>query len=251
MKRKCIVIATPTFGSVSMHWAIAYRGLRKPVNSVSHEFVKIGLEIGLARNLMVVEALRDIPDASHIFFLDDDVVPNPFCILELLSVKKPVVGGVYYIKSPFGGPLIFDDYYQQTIDYIPGIGLKKVHAAGGGLLLVEIDVFRKMQETLDLGTDSLGSPQWFKTTGDLPDEPVTNEDCYFFNRLSEAGIECWVDMGSYTFAWHFDTNGQYAYPKKQWDEYLKEGTATWEVSDNNSKKLENLPRNVKLITSLE
>lgn len=231
--RKCIVIGIPSFGTVSTYWAQAYRSLRIPMNSVSHEIFKLGLEVGQARNLIVSETLRDFSEASHIFFLDDDVIPHACCLLQLLEAKKPIVGGVYYVKELFGSPLIFGPPCEGMIDYIPGTGLQQVYAVGGGFVLIETDIFRMMQENLDLGTDDLGNPKWFQTL----DESKMNEDYYFFNRAAELNIECWIDMSSYTFAWHFDIHKQKGYPQKQWEEYIQKGTASWKISDEQAQLL--------------
>lgn len=237
MPRKCVVIGLPTFGINSFYWTISYGGLQGPMNAITPRIIKWGLEIGIARNSIVADTLSQYPDASHIFFWDDDVVAHPCCLLQLLKSGKPITAGVYYLKNPVSQALIFDRPGCGTIPYVPGSGLKKVYGAAGGLTLIETQVFRDMQERLDLGTDARGNPQWFRTLGDEPGDPVVNEDSYFYTKANEAGIEVWVDMSPYAFGWHLDIKEQIGYPAEQWREFMSKGTATWELSDLQAKEL--------------
>ena len=231
MARKCIVIGLPTFGLVSMRWAIAYAMLRMPMNAITPRIIKWGLEVSLARNEIVADTLRDDPDASHIFFLDDDVLVHPCCLVQLLQAGKDIVSGVYYHKDEVAEPLIFGPPGAGTVAYDPRRGLvgpPEVFTVPAGVLLVRTQVFREMAERLDLGLDARGNPRWFHTSGNQSDEEPMTEDAYFCSMAHAAGIERWVDMDYHAFAWHLNINKQRGYPSKQWQEYVSTGSMTWD-----------------------
>ena len=51
-----------------------------------------------ARNNLVAKAMND-PNMTHIIFIDNDITWDPFDILKLLIADKPIVGGIYPLKS--------------------------------------------------------------------------------------------------------------------------------------------------------
>jgi hypothetical protein len=232
MPRKCIVLGLPTFGMVSTRWAVAFRCLQAPMNAYFPHLVRWGMAIDEARNSIVAQALAENDDASHLFFLDDDILPHPCCLLQLLKSKKPITCGVYYLKTEFPIPLLFDAPGNGLIDFIPGAGLRRIYSAAAGLSCTEMQVFRDMQEKLDLGTDAMGNPRWFRTMGDEPNESHCSEDAYFFMNANKLGIEVWADMSPYAFGWHWNCLEETAYPKAQWEQFVRTGSATWETPGN-------------------
>jgi len=87
--------------------------------------------VGMARELGVENALD--AGATHIFFLDDDVIPtqdSPNPIVTMLSVFSPIVCGIYYEKNLRGlnihkfletpQPLLDKDGKIQKVKYIDG-----------------------------------------------------------------------------------------------------------------------------------
>jgi len=51
-----------------------------------------------ARNNLVAKAMND-PNMTHIIFIDNDITWVPFDILKLLIADKPIVGGIYPLKT--------------------------------------------------------------------------------------------------------------------------------------------------------
>jgi len=230
--RKSIVIATPSFGKVSIRWAQNFRALATPMNSLCPCISEVGFPVDVARNRIVKISLGLECKPSHIFWLDDDVLCHPYSMLQLIAAKKDVIGGVYFTKDDHAEPLIFDEQYSSPSPYIPNSGIRKTWACGGGLTLVKTEVYRKMLDTLDLGKDDMGNPRWYYTSGDKPDESYRcNEDMWFADKANESGHEVWIDTSMMAFGWHYDIGAEKGYPTAQWAQYLATGKADWEVPD--------------------
>lgn len=230
-----ILIGTPSFGVVSIRWSAAYRHISAPMNVGCFSSIKIGLEVGLARNLIVAEALEMDPAPSHIFFLDDDVIPitnNP--IRQLIKHDEPIVSGVYFTKSEFSEPVALLGPSEGTLKYVPGTGLHEVCVPSMGICLIQTDVFRRIAENCDIGTDKLGNPRWYYTAGDEPGEIDHTEDAWFCANARKAGYKCLVDTSPHAFAWHWDEKSKVAFPIPQWEEFQKSNTLSWEVPDGNT-----------------
>lgn len=230
-RRKSIVIGIPSFGTVSLRWAMAYGQIVTPMNSICPRVAEVGYPVDVARNRIVSRALEMDSDPTHILFIDDDVIVSGHCLLQLLKADKDIVAGVYYTKSVYAEPLMFAPPGEGTLDYVPGSGLHRVWGHGMGLTLIRTEVFRRLRDEIDLGVDSQGNPRWYHTSGDEPDDEQCTEDLWFCRNAQAIGYERWVDTSPHAFGWHFDAKHNQGYPISQWDEYLKTGAATFEVPD--------------------
>ena len=230
-RRRSIAYGLPSFGQVSIRWTLAFSCLQRPMNSVCPYICNLGFEVGIARNNIVSTALSLDPRPERIFFLDDDVIVHPYCLVQLLKADKDIIGGVYYTKEEFAEPLMFGPAGTGTIPYHPGGGVKRIETIGGGMSLVRLDVYEQMAKTLDLGTDVRGNPRWYYTSGDQPGEQQINEDAWFCERAREAGYKVYADQHPYAFGWHHNRITDQGYPIAQWNEYQKHGRAMWSTSD--------------------
>jgi hypothetical protein len=229
--RKHIIIGIPTLGVVSTRWALAYAALATPMNTVVARIIKEGLPVDQARNDIVAKTLALDGQPTHLMWLDDDVIPHPHCLLQLLRAGRDIVSGVYFTKSEESEPLIFATPGHGTLEYVPGSGLHRVWGHGSGLTLVRTDVYRRMQP-MDLGTDLRGNPRWYYTSGDQPGEGLRcTEDLWFCMKAAEAGYSCWVDMHPFALGWHYCYRRKTGYPEKQWRQFLETGEASFDVSD--------------------
>ncbi len=61
-------------------------------------FCKSDSLISRARNNLVAKAMND-PEMTHMFFIDNDITWDAFDIIKLLVADKPIVGGIYPLKS--------------------------------------------------------------------------------------------------------------------------------------------------------
>jgi hypothetical protein len=166
--------------------------------------------ISRARNTLTAKFL-DMPEATHLFFVDADIGWEPWHLLVLLNHDKDVAAGLYPMKSM---PI------KWVINGFAGAeegpdGLQEVSKAGTGFLLMKKHVFEKMnvhpavkQYKNDIGLD----PRYDKYLKTYFDTAVRqnryySEDWTFCENWRDMGGKIWVDKrvllrhsGSYVFA---------------------------------------------------
>jgi len=137
------------------------------------------------RNNLVDKALEI--GATHLLMCDVDQVYHPDTITRLLSHRLPVVGALVHRRYP-----PFDSLMLKTveiderrngyvsIDEWKDGELVEVDATGGGCLMFNMEVFRKIPRP------------WFKTSLN-PDGSVVGEDIGFCQELKKAGYRIFVD----------------------------------------------------------
>lgn len=238
-RQKLVAWGVPTLGRVSMRWVSAHYMLAMPTNTTPVHIYCEGKEVGEARNEIIARALgmeNAEREVTHVFFLDDDVLPHPYAFKKLFAAERDIISGLYFLKSPVPTPLVFREEGAGTYTWTPG-ELVECEAHGMGLTLIRTEVFKRLRDETDLGIDSHGYPAWFKTLRDhqilTPDgQPgVVNEteDVYFLKRARALGYQPCVDTSAEAFGWHWDQSTQKAYPLKQWAEYQRTGTFTWDT----------------------
>lgn len=142
-------------------------------------------EISYGRNCQVHQALTQ--EATHILFVDSDMVFPPESLHRLLSHRVPIVGCTYsQRREPRGFTHVSTQDNWDVGPLIPKSNLFEVKSMGMGLCLVETSVFKALPRP------------WFKTeyTGALlPDgsDHHLSEDVYFFTKAREAGWSVWCD----------------------------------------------------------
>ncbi|GAI56437.1 unnamed protein product, partial [marine sediment metagenome] len=156
----------------------------------------------------VVETFLSKPRATHLLFLDSDIICSSSACSKLLSHNKEIISGLYFQRGQHQFPTIYHytgnhkvdgkirptfasltdpvyDYLgkkcfpQSSITYatIEGTdGLIKIGGCGAGFLLVKREVFEKM------------SFRWFSF------EAGSGEDLYFCDKARKHGFEIWADM---------------------------------------------------------
>ena len=179
-----LFIAMPCYGgNMSMLTAKSLVSLSALLTEkkIDFEFFCIGNEalISRARNYCVDTFLQT--NATHLMFIDSDIVFRPADVLRLAEHKKSIVGALYPRKTLNGG-LVGDD------DYI-----------GTGFVLIERQVFETLR-TPDLlytpdhiGTDyATHKIAAYFDTG-IVGERYLSEDYLFCHRARKAGIELYLD----------------------------------------------------------
>ncbi len=241
-KVKMVAFCIPTLGRVSTRWVEAHYRLGVPTNTPAiHVWVE-GKEVGDARNECVARALQfedEEREISHIFFLDDDVLPHPEALKKLHAANRDIVSGMYFLKTQTPTPMIvMDEGDGVAREFVPG-ELVECSAHGMGLTLVRSEVFKRLRDETDLGEDMHGYPKWFHTTRDsfIVDQHGRNkivnetEDVYFLRRARALGYRPCVDTSAEAFGWHWAQNQQRAYPLKQWFEFQQHRTITWPLEN--------------------
>ena len=165
--------------------------------------------ISRARNTLTAKFL-DMPDATHLFFVDADIGWEPWHLLVLLNRDKDVIGGLYPMKTmPIKWVVNGFEGAEEGPD-----GLQEVSKAGTGFLLMKKNVFEKLkshpavkQYKNDIGLDPKYD-QHLKTYFDtaVRQNRYYSEDWTFCENYRDIGGKIWVDKrvllrhsGSYVF----------------------------------------------------
>jgi len=178
-----IFLGLPMYGAVHGDAAISLMALA--ARSAAMNLLR-GVEgnffgaLGEARNQLVKSALRS--GASHILFLDADMVVPSDTPRLLLKHDLPVVSGLYFERvapfKPIVGKLE-DPRCGNFLDYPPGVS--EVGLVGCGCLLVNLDVFRKIAEHLK-------AEEWFTFFSKR-----AGEDISFCKLCRDLGIRMYLD----------------------------------------------------------
>lgn len=150
-------------------------GPRRSIRSARDEAIKVAL------------GLR----ATHLFFIDDDII-LPDHILNILRLQdKPVVGGL--IHRDDGAPIVFQKPAGSLKDYLtvdsgemvwedhPEKGVFECAAVGAGCMLIQTEVLHNLVET----------DRWAFNY----DETERSMDVRFCRKARAAGFSvwCWPD----------------------------------------------------------
>lgn len=143
---------------------------------------------GMARERCVDNALKW--GADFILFYDSDMIFGTDLFLRLFMAKKPVVAALAFTGRQPITPVIYNfrdfkfthevSFVSEPIHDYPRDTLFQVDAVGGGVFLVNADVFRSMPKP------------WFATQSAL------GEDIYFCARCKMQDIPVWVHTGAKT-----------------------------------------------------
>ena len=165
--------------------------------------------ISRARNTLTAKFL-DMPEATHLFFVDADIGWEPWHLLVLLNRDVDVIGGLYPMKTM---PIKWVVNGFEGAETGPD-GLQEVSKAGTGFLLMKKHVFEKMkshpavkQYKNDIGLDPKFD-QHLKTYFDtaVRQNRYYSEDWTFCENWRDLGGKIWMDTrvllrhsGSYVF----------------------------------------------------
>lgn len=140
--------------------------------------------------------------ATHLMFLDDDMIFDPRVLAILLGRRQAFVGCNYPRR---GWPITFTAVKRGGNGFIitdkDATGMEEAEYIGFGVSLIEMHVFDKVQ------------PPWF-----LPEyvphlEAYTTEDNPFCRKVREAGFPVYVDHDASKLIQH---RGQHQF---SWDQY--------------------------------
>lgn len=150
-----------------------------------------------ARNTLTADFLAS--DATHLLFIDTDLVFSTEHVARLLDHELPVVGGFYPKKQ--------DGSLQWVCNALPegpkadARGLQPLKYIGTGFMLIERDVFRRQREhwpELAYKADGSGREEfdyWSVGVREFPDgtRRYLSEDWFFCQRCLDLGIPIYGD----------------------------------------------------------
>src|SRR3989338_74993 len=164
-----VVIAIPLYTSL-IYWqtVAAILALERPFQTDLMVFQ--GGLVDRARNRLVEQMLDHPMKPTHLFFLDNDVVPAPDTLLRLLKANQPIVSGVYRRRVPPHEPMVFLNKRGifQPISLKSKNKLVTADYVGGGCLLIERKVLEKLK------------PPWFVI--EWRGKNQLSEDFYFCEK---------------------------------------------------------------------
>jgi glycosyltransferase involved in cell wall biosynthesis len=138
------------------------------------------------RNEIVKKALLE--GCTKLIMMDVDQVYHPQTIMRLLSHNLPVVGALVHRRYPPFDSLMLkvvevDDHFNgyESIDEWNEGELVEVDATGGGCLMFDMDIFKKLPYP------------WFRDDKQAPGLPNIGEDIGFCQDLKAAGYRIFVD----------------------------------------------------------
>lgn len=183
-KQELIVAAIPHVGLVTFEWAVNFKTLQSPVpmSMLSNR----GLPIDRARCDLVAQARA--MNASHIFFLDSDVILPSDGLIRLYNWHLPIVCGIYgskheapgvWIEQSKSGDCRYAPVSPEALTANPLFTHPDI-VVGAGCCLVDMAVFNRLSD-----------PYFLWTQGREPGG--ISEDFYFFEKVRNAGIPIHVD----------------------------------------------------------
>ena len=196
MPKVKVFIAVPigdTCG-LSPAWSLKLTELLKYVPGEYEVQVMKGFPIDVVRNAAVKMARER--GATHIFFLDSDVVPDKNdTILQLYRWRLPLVCGIYRLKRIDSSQVFpFSVYKWDSVknafrylipaDIQPGSRLIPIEGGGLGLCLIDMRVFNVIDEPYF----KWELYPWNPPPGGL------SEDLYFFKKVIDHGIQPYADL---------------------------------------------------------
>jgi len=126
-----------TFHSV-LQWCFfaSYYNINWTIDTLVNESL-----IPRGRNLLISRFLAQVPDATHIFFLDSDIEWEPWQLATLLTADVDIIGGLYN-KKEFVSLFTMTPLHEGEVKD----NLMEVKSVGAGFLLIKKHVFEKLNQ---------------------------------------------------------------------------------------------------------
>lgn len=197
-----VVFATPSaldHMSMNAHYAALETERLLTVAGIGHTDIGIGGDPYLwkVRSKLATKFLKEYPDATDLFFRDDDVGYPATKVLEFLHRPEDIVLGVYPKKNDdldFPCELEGDPVTRLPIQHD---GLVKIVSAGAGFLRIKRGVLERMAETAPTFREierGVTSEYWgLFAEGIGGDGWAWGEDKSFFNSCRNLGYDIWCD----------------------------------------------------------
>ena len=148
--------------------------------------IQVGGYVAVNRNKIVEEAIKQ--KATHVMFIDADMIFPDTGVMTLLGRDKDVVGANYNIRldpssKAFSGPTVkalVDGKPVSMVSKDFPKELFKCYAVATGFMMINTRIFKKL------------TYPWFEEYQDK-DGTHHTEDVDFCRKVNEAGFDVWCD----------------------------------------------------------
>ena len=181
-----VAICIPTMITVDARWALSLPKMLGTAPPNSTFFAEWRYGVAETRESLYHTAMKSIPDLTHIFFYDSDVIPmTDFPIQTLLQDNKQIVSGVYW-NSLYTGVAAWKDEKPLDLGAPRNDPLIECDKTGMGCCLISIDVFKTLIENNE-------ERPFFKYIIDTKTDTLMSEDFKFYQTVAKYGIKPWLD----------------------------------------------------------
>jgi hypothetical protein len=190
-----ILIGTTCYRTILVRTAQTIIDTLKKYPNTEHAFQN---GVFVHENMNNLVKLAQEKNASHIFFVEHDMVFEPDTLERLLEQDKDIISANYNFRCLPLQPMIYQkgvdgELYRMTYAIWPKETFK-CYGVPTGCALIKMNVF-----------DKIKPPYFFfehKEDGGI----AMSQDIYFCKKANEAGLEVWCDpkvlvghIGDYTF----------------------------------------------------
>lgn len=205
-----VAICIPTAGTVSAWFAHSLAGLVGFGNSLAarQDAESIAFTV-LMQETSVIHANRELLvkqaqewKATHLLFLDDDMVFDARVLATLLGRRQSFVGCNYPKRGlPITFTAVAPDGKKHIITRSESTGMEEAAYIGFGVSLIDMQVFEKVPKP------------WFLPAYNAELDMYTTEDNPFCEKVRACGFKVYVDHDASKMVGH---RGHHTY---QWDHW--------------------------------
>ena len=182
-----VLVAVPAYDSICVETCASllslYRNSKTPIQIRFAPYTYIHV----ARSALLYQAVEI--DATHIMFIDADMVFPTDGVDRLVEQDKDIIGGLYNKRTGDHGCVIFRKEKDKLENISPDCLDRpfEVDTIGAGFLLIKMDIFKKMEPPFFY----YGDPSEFG----LKKVPLFDlgEDTTFCLKAKKNGYKVWCD----------------------------------------------------------
>lgn len=187
-KKPKVIIGVPVSDTDAMRALTAQAiggaiiGAHKAGIDVEDMVLRRSCDIVSNRTWLVRYALE--ANATHLLFVDSDMLFPSDTIPRLLAHKKEIIG-VKYKKREFPIKWLYEGLGDES-----ETDLFRVKHVGTGLMLIDLSIFENLGKPKNEGERPTA---WFSFGRDSQGALAMGEDVWFCNVARDAGYDVWVD----------------------------------------------------------
>ena len=181
-----VAICIPTMITVDARWALNLPKVLGTAPPNSTFFAEWRYGVAETRESLYHTAMKSIPDLTHVFYYDADIIPiTDFPIQTLLQDNKQIVSGVYW-NSLYTGVAAWKDEKPINMAESRNSPLIECDKVGMGCCLISIEVFKTLIEA--------DEPRpFFQYIINTKTNTLMSEDFAMLAKCAKFGIKPWLD----------------------------------------------------------